>query len=86
MTKGARAFRHILIYCALLLIISLQPSSLGLTGSVYVWGGGAIGFGLGLFGWNLALSGAVVDARRLLKASVVYLPLWLVLTIVDTMH
>ena len=84
--SGARAFRHILIYCALLLIISLQPSSLGLTGSVYVWGVGAIGFGLGLFGWNLALSGAVVDARRLLKASVVYLPLWLVLTIVDTMH
>ncbi|HEX9593592.1 MAG TPA: heme o synthase [bacterium] len=82
---GARAFRHILIYCALLLIVSLQPTNMGLTGSVYVWGVGALGFGFGLFGWNLALSGAVADARRLLKASVVYLPLWLALTIVDTL-
>jgi len=83
--KGTRAFRHILIYCALLLIVSLQPTNFGFTGSLYLWGVGALGFGLGLFGWNLALSGAVSDARRLLKASVVYLPLWLVLTIVDTM-
>jgi protoheme IX farnesyltransferase len=82
--NGRRAFRHILIYCALLVIVSLQPTNFGFTGSFYVWGVGALGFGLGLFGWNLALSGAVADARRLLKASVVYLPLWLVLTIVDT--
>ena len=84
--KGARAFRHILVYCALLLIVSLQPTNLGLTGSVYVWGVGLLGFGFGLFGWNLALSGAVADARRLVRASVVYLPLWLVLTVVDTVR
>jgi protoheme IX farnesyltransferase len=83
--KGARAFRHILIYCALLLIVSLQPTSTGLTGSFYIWGAGALGFVFGLFGWNLALSGAVNDARRMVKASVAYLPLWLVLTIVDTL-
>jgi len=80
---GARAFRHILVYCALLLLVSLQPVAMGLAGWLYLWGVGIIGFGLGFFGWALALSGSRPDAGRLVRASVVYLPCWLLLTVVD---
>jgi protoheme IX farnesyltransferase len=80
---GARAFRHVLVYCALLIVASLQPATLGLTGGVYLAGVVLLGFAFGAFGWQLFLSGSLADARRLLRASVVYLPLWLLLTVAD---
>jgi protoheme IX farnesyltransferase len=61
----------------------MLPVALGLTGPVYLVGALVIGVGLFLVGTSLAASGSVADARRLLRASVVYLPAWLLLTIAD---
>ena len=70
-------------YLVLLLIFSVLPSFMGLTGPLYLVGAlvlGALFFASGL---ALSISRSVTSARRLLKASVLYLPLLLVLSVVD---
>jgi heme o synthase len=75
---GRRLWRLTLLFCALLIAVSLAPVALGLAGPVYA--AGAVVLGLGLLA-----AGATVfaDARRLLRASVVYLPLLLLLISLD---
>jgi protoheme IX farnesyltransferase len=80
---GRRTFRHIAISSALLSLVSVLPSVLGQTGWIYAAGSVIIGVALFLVGRTLAATGAHADARRLLKASVIYLPTWLLLTVVD---
>jgi protoheme IX farnesyltransferase len=80
---GARTFRHVMVHCALLIAVSVLPTVFGLTGVVYVGGVVAIGLAFAAAGLALARSGALPDARRLLRASVIYLPVWLLLTVVD---
>ena len=70
-------------YLVLLLIFSVLPSFMGLTGPLYLVGAlvlGALFFASGL---ALSVSRSATSARRLLKASVLYLPLLLVLSVVD---
>ncbi len=70
-------------YLVLLLIFSVLPSFMGLTGPFYL--AGALFLGSLFLGSGLALSftRSATSARRLLKASVLYLPLLLVLSVVD---
>lgn len=81
--NGARTARQSVNYAFALLVVSLAPSLVGLTGDAYL--AGAVVLGLAL----LAFSGSVLrrrtdrDARRLFLASVVYLPLLLVLMVID---
>ena len=81
--NGSRAFRHVLVHCALLLVASLLPTLIGLTGWMYTVGVLVLGLGFAGAGWTLARTGAVHDARRLLRASIIYLPAWLLLTVID---
>ena len=70
-------------YLVLLLIFSVLPSFMGLTGPLYLVGALVLG---GLFfasGLALSFSRSATSARLLLKASVLYLPLLLVLSVVD---
>lgn len=70
-------------YLVLLLIFSVLPSFMGLTGPFYLAGAVVLGALFLASGLALSFSRSVTSARLLLKASVLYLPLLLVLSVVD---
>ena len=70
-------------YSVLLLIFSVLPTFMGLTGSVYLVGVTVVGLLFLAVGVALSISRTVASARLLLKASVLYLPIMLVLSVVD---
>src|SRR3990172_8665528 len=76
---GGSTGRQIVSNCLALLVVGLLPTLIGFAGSVYFLG--ALGLGAGLLGCGvaLALSRSTADARRLVFASIVYLPALLVL-------
>ena len=64
------------VLCSLALVpVSLVPAWLGQAGPVYFFGALALGLGFALYGARLAASRSNALARRVLLASVVYLPL-----------
>lgn len=75
--------RVIVALTALLVPITLLPAFWGYAGGAYLWGG--LGMGLLLFGvtWPLALEATARSARRVLLASVFYLPALLSLLALD---
>ena len=70
-------------YSVLLIIFSVLPSFMGLTGPLYLVGAVVLGVLFLASGLELSFSRSVPSARRLLRASVLYLPLLLVLSVVD---
>jgi heme o synthase len=76
---GCSTGRQIVSNCLALLAVGLLPTLIGLTGSVYFLGALALGTGLLVCGILLAVSQSAADARRLVFASLVYLPALLVL-------
>ena len=80
---GRSTCRQIIGFSVLLIPLSVLPTLLGLSGMVYMVG--AILLGLGMLGAAilLTISRSNLDARRLLKASVIYLPLLLILSVAD---
>ena len=70
-------------YLVLLLIFSVLPSFMGLTGPFYLVGAVVLGTLFLASGLALSFSRSMASARRLLKASVLYLPRVLVLSVVD---
>jgi len=77
------ASRQIILYCCALLPVSLLPTSLGLTGTVYMFG--ALLAGIVYFGYGIAVAlfRSPTAARRLLRASVLYLPAVFLLMVID---
>jgi protoheme IX farnesyltransferase len=80
---GKRTFRQTIAFSILLIGVSVLPTLLGLTGQFYFWGALAIGLGVLLVALDFTRNQAVADARRLLKASVLYLPVLLLLIVFD---
>ena len=80
---GRSTCRQIIGFSILLIAASSLPTLLGLTGWVYLAGAVLLGSGLLTVGVLLARSRSNLDARRLLRASVVYLPLLLMLSVAD---
>jgi protoheme IX farnesyltransferase len=80
---GLSTFRQIIVYSALLIPISLLPTVIGMSGPIYFWGALFLGLGMLLIGAYLGITRSVTDARRLLRASVIYLPILLVLIVTD---
>jgi protoheme IX farnesyltransferase len=80
---GGSTGRQVALYSLALLPVSLIPTVLGLAGSVYFFG--ALVAGLIFLGFGLAMTvnRGRASARRLLLASVTYLPILLVLLLVD---
>jgi protoheme IX farnesyltransferase len=66
-----------------LLPVSLLPTFLGMAGGVYFFGALALGLAFIAFALGLALGRRRSAARRLLLASVTYLPLLLALLVLD---
>ncbi len=81
---GRRTCRHILVFSVLLIAVSILPALLGSSGTVYLLGALVLGAGMLAAGVSLTISRSNVDARRLLRASVIYLPLLLILTVFDS--
>lgn len=72
--EGHSAARQILSNCLALLSVSLLPTLIGLTGRAYFFG--ALILGIGFLGVGLSVTFArnVAAARRLMRASLIYLP------------
>jgi protoheme IX farnesyltransferase len=80
---GALTMRLILLFSLSLIPISLLPTFVGYAGWLYV----AVALGSGLWflrnAFHLARSRATGDARRLFRASILYLPILLLALLID---
>jgi heme o synthase len=81
--SGVSTFRQTILFAVLLIGVSVLPTIIGMTGKVYCIGALVMGVALLVVGALFTHTKSFLDARRLLKASVVYLPLLLLLIIVD---
>ena len=81
--KGVATGRQIIAYTVALLGASAVPAALGLSGHLYLIGALALGLAFFYFGMGLATRYTKRHARRLLQASVMYLPLVYVLMVLD---
>lgn len=80
---GRKTFSQILWFSWMLLFVSLVPAMTGLSGGIYAMGAFISGIALWRVGRMLTLTGSLVDARNLLKATVLYLPGLFALVILD---
>lgn len=79
--SGRRTMFQILLFSALLIIASLLPCAAGLCGPIYFFGALALGLMMLLAGLSLAKSHSVRDARGLLRASLFYWPVLLLMIV-----
>lgn len=80
---GASTGRQVVNYLLALLAVGLLPTFMGITGPIYLYGALVLGVGFLACGVILAMSRSVADARRLVYASLVYLPVLLMLMALD---
>jgi heme o synthase len=80
---GGSTGRHTVVNSAALLSVALLPTLVGLSGGLYFFSALALGLMLLGFSVQLARTSALVDARRLLFASLVYLPTLLAIMAAD---
>jgi protoheme IX farnesyltransferase len=81
--EGSTTERQIVTTCLALLAVSLLPTLVGLTGAVYFAGALVLGLGFVLLGVRQALAPSPASARRVLYASLLYLPALLALLAFD---
>jgi len=81
--EGASTCRQVVINCLALLAVGLLPSLVGITGPVYFLGALVLGAAMLVCGIGLAMTRSVGNARRLVYASLVYLPALFVLMAID---
>jgi protoheme IX farnesyltransferase len=80
---GRVTAQQIVIYTLLLVPVSLLPTALGISGKVYLCGAIVLGLLFLYSSVRAALSKSRQEARRLLLASVIYLPLLFILMVID---
>jgi heme o synthase len=80
---GASTERQMVLACVALLAVSLVPSVIGWTSSIYLGGAVALGLAFAAVGIVQALAPSPRAARRVLLASLLYLPLLLGLLALD---
>ncbi|MFN2422096.1 MAG: heme o synthase [Gemmatimonadota bacterium] len=80
---GKSTARQVALATLALVPVSLVPTVLGLAGAIYFFGALALGVGFAAFGLALALRRGRSAARRLLLASVTYLPALFFLLVLD---
>lgn len=81
--SGLSTFRQVIAFSVVLLPVSLLPTFCGMAGQFYAWGISILGIGMLAIGINLYRSHSVLDAKKLLRASVIYLPLFFALILGD---
>jgi protoheme IX farnesyltransferase len=75
--------RQILSHCTALLAVSLLPTLLGFAGAIYFIAAFVLGTGFLASGIKLAMNSTLGGARRLLFASLIYLPILLLVMALD---
>jgi protoheme IX farnesyltransferase len=80
---GSTTERQIVTACLALLAVSLLPTLIGLTGGVYFTGALLLGVTFAVLGGWQALAPSTLSARRVLYASLLYLPALLALLAFD---
>jgi protoheme IX farnesyltransferase len=80
---GRSMGRPIVSHCLALLIVGILPTVIGLTGSVYFVAAFVLGIAFLGCGVGLAVCRSAKAARRLLHASLVYLPVLLLMMVLD---
>jgi len=80
---GKSTFRQIQGFSILLVPISLSLFFIGISGYLYLFGSLVLGATFVFSGFRLASSKSIADARKLLKTSVIYLPILLILIVID---
>ena len=81
--NGERTFRQIIYFSLLLIPVSAIPTYIGMSGLIYLNGILLSGVMMLLVGITLSRSGSVKDAKRLLQASIIYLPVFFILILLD---
>jgi protoheme IX farnesyltransferase len=81
--EGTSTARHIVVHSLALLAVGLLPTTLRLAGTVYFVTAFILGVAMLICGVMLARSHSTVAARRLLFASLIYLPALLVVMAID---
>lgn len=76
--------QQIIVYTLMLLPVSLLPVALGISGTIYLFGAVVLGLLFLFSGFRAALSQSRQEARRLLLASVFYLPLLFGLMVINS--
>lgn len=74
---------HITAFSFLLTAFSLMPSLMGMSGKLYFWGALVLGTGILYTAHLFSKSHSVADARKLLGATIAYLPLLLMLIVIE---
>lgn len=82
---GKSTGRQIVSNCLGLLAVALLPTLIGIAGIVYFFAALALSAGFLGFGISLSISRSTVSARRLLYASLIYLPLVFLVMALDKM-
>lgn len=82
---GTLTGRQMVTYCLALVPVSLAPALVGLAGPVYVAGAVVLGAGFLWCAVGFTKERSVPQARRVLRASLVYLPVLLALLLLDGM-
>ena len=81
--EGGSTNRQIISHCAALLAVSLLPTLIGFAGVIYFAAAFVLGVGFLVSGVSLAMNSTLIKARRLLFASLVYLPVLLLVMALD---
>ena len=76
-------FSQITAFSFFLVAFSLMPSMMGMSGKIYFWGALALGAVVLYTAFLFQKSHSISNARKILGASIAYLPLLLILIIVD---
>ncbi len=80
---GDSTSRQIVCYAFNLIPVSIAPWMLGMAGPVYGVAALILSCGYFYYGWSAARARTVAEARRLLRASVIYLPLLYLFLVAD---
>lgn len=80
---GRVTAQQIVVYTVMLLPVSLLPTALGISGKIYLYGAAVLGLLFLYSSVRAALSKSKQQARRLLLASVIYLPLLFILMVLN---
>jgi protoheme IX farnesyltransferase len=81
--QGIITGRRMVAYCCVLIPVSLAPVALGWAGSVYFLGAALLGAGFLASAVGFLRRRSVAQARRVLRASLVFLPALLALLLLD---
>ncbi|MBT5955104.1 protoheme IX farnesyltransferase [bacterium] len=80
---GSRTYRQILITIVLLIVVSVYPYFTGMLGSIYLFGSICLGCFFLINGLKFNKDRSILRARKIMRVSIIYLPLLLLVMIID---